>query len=117
MITIQTLDGDPRQVETLDCDVAGLAIHHAVDTEGLMLTHVPSGMAAGWWPEGTPEQVAECARALAVLGDWTRGKAAVATRAAAYVIMGYGGYAGTGAGRWFALEHGELTEIIFAGES
>lgn len=60
-----------EQVDALPCGVPGLVIHAAPGADGWVITHVPSGCRAAWFPDADPEWVLACAQALGEVGDWT----------------------------------------------
>jgi hypothetical protein len=75
-LSVTRLDGGPDRVRATPCGVPGLAIHAPADhvngqASGWVITHIASGLCAGWWPEVSPEQVLAAAQALGELGDWT----------------------------------------------
>jgi hypothetical protein len=118
---ITITDRDGGRPATVDAEQAspGLAVHAAKDSDGWTLTHVPTGRAAGWWPDGPRSRAMACARALGELGDWAGADLErLPLRDAWLVLLEYGAWVPTrDAARYWSLEGGELVSVFVTGEA
>lgn len=70
-IMIKTVSGE-QETDAFPCGILGLVIHKAQPGfPGWVITHLRSGYAVGWFPDGNPESTLACARELGELQDWT----------------------------------------------
>lgn len=121
MMTITDQDGgNPTAVRATPSGVHGLAIHAAGPGGGWSMTHVPTGLAVAWWPDGEPEQLLACAQALGALGDWsTDDQSALPLKAAMGVVFSHGGSIKRreiGPQAWVSVEDGELVVTHYVGD-
>lgn len=119
-IRITITDRDGSNPLTVDAALAapGVAVHAAKDADGWVITHVPTGRAAAWWPDGPPARAAACARALAGIGDWSGADLGrLPLRDAWLVLLEHGAWVPTrDPDRYWSLEGGELVKVTCTGE-
>jgi hypothetical protein len=119
-ITITDRDGsNPATVEA-EMAAPGLAVHAAKGADGWTLTHVPTGRAAGWWPEASHRARAmACARALGGIGDWAGADTErLPLRDAWLVLLEHGAWVPTrDPARYRCIEGGELITVTCTGDA